>query len=158
MYVPVFDEENRIEALSIHLDKPFNDTTDLWFSSRDKINGTGVKNFVGKTEIDDNQEILVLTDSILLGNLIRDMLDAPVISFQGISNSYQILKVIENTNISRIIFTVRIPESQNLNYIIHRVYKDLIPLGYDIESKVVKDYTDVLDENFLSAYRLEKVA
>ena len=159
IYVPVFNEKNRIQALSIHLDKELQDgTQDYWFSSKGKINGTGTRNVISKTTIDENEEILILTDSILLGNLIRDMLDVPVIAFSNIVNSYQLLKAVEETNVEKIIFTLRLKDNKNLNYIIHRVYKDLIPMGYDIETKVIKNYTDILDDNFLNTYRLEKVA
>ena len=159
IYVPCFDEQNRIQALSVHLDKPLQDgTTDYWFSSKGKINGTSTRNVISKTKIDVNENMLILTDNILLGNLIRDMLDVPVIAFSNIVNSYQVLKVIEETNVEKIIFTLRLKANKNLDYIIHRVYKDLIPWGYDIETKVIRDYTDVLDDDFLSTYRLEKVA
>ena len=43
--VPVFDENGLIQGLSIHLDKPFNNTENLQFSSGGKINGTAVKNY-----------------------------------------------------------------------------------------------------------------
>ena len=159
IYVPVFDEKNRIQALSVHLDKELQDgTQDYWFSSKSKINGTGTRNVISKTEIDENEDTLILTDNILLGNLIRDMLDQAVIAFSSIVNSYQVLKAVGETNVEKIIFTLRLKDNKNLDYIIHRVYKDLIPMGYDIETKVIQDYTDVLNDDFLSTYRLENVA
>lgn len=159
IYVPCFDEQNRIQALSVHLDKELQDgTQDYWFSSKGKINGTGIRNVISITTIDESEDTLILTDNILFGNLIREMLDVPVIAFSNIVNSYQVLKVIEETNVAKIIFTLRLKDNKNLEYIIHRVYKDLIPLGYDIETKAIKNYTDVLDDDFLSTYRLENVA
>jgi hypothetical protein len=157
-FVPLFDDEGRIQALSMHLDKPYNGTTDIWFSSSGKINGTGTKNWISKSNIKEDTETVVLTDNLILSNLIKDVLNAPVIAFSSISNSYQILKVLDNTNIQNIIFTVRASDNQNLDYIIHRVFKDLIPLGYNLESKFVGSYKDILADDFLDTYKLEKVA
>lgn len=157
-FVPLFDENNKIQALSMHLDKPYNGTTDIWFSSSGKINGTGTKNWISKSNIQEDTETVVLTDNLILSNLIKDVLNVPVIAFSSITNSYQILKVIDNTNIQNIIFTVRPEKNQNLDYIIHRVFKDLIPLGYNLETKYVGDYKDILKEDFLCTYKLEKVA
>ena len=50
-FIPVFDEEKRIQALSIHLDNEFNGSKDIWFSSKSKINGTAIKNIVVKRNI-----------------------------------------------------------------------------------------------------------
>lgn len=127
-FVPVFDEQNRIQALSIHLDEEFNSATNLWFSSKDKINGTATKNYIYKNNITNNTETIVLTDDLILGYLIKDTINAPMIAFSNIINSYQILKILDNTNIRNIIFTVRNNENQNLDYIINRVFRDLIPL------------------------------
>lgn len=157
-FVPMFDEEERIQALSIHLDKSFNGTNDILFSSNGKINGTGVKNWISKNNINEDTETIILTDNLLLGNLIKDVLKFPIIAFNSISNSYQILNALDNTNIKNIIFTVRPVENQNLEYIIHRVFRDLIPLGYNIETKYVRDYKDILEDNFLDCYKLKKVA
>lgn len=98
------------------------------------------------------------TEDGIIRNLIREMLDVPVIAFLSIVNSYQVLKAVEETNVEKIIFTLRLSDNKNLDYIIHRVYKDLIPLGYDIEIKAIKDYIDVLDDDFLRTYKLENVA
>lgn len=155
-FVTVFDENNKIKALSMHLDKPYNEITDIWFSSKDKINGTGLRNCVVKSNIYEDTDTIILTDSLLLGNLIKDILNVPIIAFSGIANSYQILNVIDNTNIKNIIFTIRPLENQNLDYIIHRVFKDLIPLGYNLEIKSIKDYKDILKDDFLDFYRLKK--
>jgi hypothetical protein len=35
---------------------------------------------------------------------------------------------------------------------------DLIPLGYNLETKYVRDYKDILKDDFLSLYQLIKVA
>lgn len=157
-FVPIFDEENRIKALSIHLDKPYNGTNDIWFSSNKKINGTSAMNWVNKSNIDDNTKTVVLTDNFILGNLIKGVLNAPVISFNNINNSYLILNELDETNIENIIFTVRPLENQNLDYIINRIFKDLIPLGYNIETKYVREYKDILKDDFLNCYKLQKVA
>ncbi|HJJ19358.1 MAG TPA: hypothetical protein OIM61_08995 [Clostridiaceae bacterium] len=157
-FVPVFDENNKIQALSMHLDKAYNGTTDIWFSSSGKINGTGTKNWISRNNITEDTETVILTDNLILSNLIKGVLNIPVIAFLSISNSYQILKAIDNTNIQNIIFTVMSEENQNLDYIIHRVFKDLIPLGFNLDTKYVGDYKDILKDDFLYSYRLEKVA
>jgi len=100
----------------------------------------------------------VLTDNLILGNLIRETINVPVIAFSSIANSYQILKALDNTNIKNIIFTVRNNREQKLDYIINRVFKDLIPLGYNLETKYINNYRDILADNFLDSYKLEKVA
>ena len=158
IFIPIFDENHKIQALSIHLDKPFNNTKDMWFSSKDKINGTGTKNVLSKNNIDENTDTIVLTDNFLLGNYIKASLNAPMIAFSNISNSYQILKVIESTNVDNIIFAFRIGLNDNLDYIINRVFKDLIPLSYNLETRPIKDFKDVLDKDFLTLYSLRKVA
>lgn len=156
-FIPLFDNNNKIQALSMHLDKPFNETTDIWFSSSGKINGTGTKNWISKSNIDGNTDTIILTDNLILSNLIKDILNVPVIAFSSITNSYQILKAIDNTNIQNIIFTIRPTENQNLDYIIHRVFRDLIPLGYNLETKCVRDYKDILEDDFLDLYKLKRV-
>ena len=85
-------------------------------------------------------------------------MNVPIISFSGISNSYQVLKVIDNTNIQNIIFTIRSSDNQNLDYIINRIFRDLVPLGYNLETKYVRDYRDILKDDFLTLYKLKKVA
>ena len=158
-FVPLFDANNKIQALSIHLEKTYNGTTDIWFSSSGKINGTGTKNWISKSNIQEDTKTVILTDSILLSNYIKSALDAPVIAFSSIGNSYQILKAIDNTNIQNIIFTVRaLEENQNLDYIIHRVFRDLIPLGYNIDTKYIRNYKDILMDEFLTSYILKKIA
>lgn len=158
IFIPIFDESHKIQALSIHLDKPFNNTKDMWFSSKDKINGTSTKNVLSKNNIDENMDTVVLTDNFLLGNYIKASLNVPMIAFSNISNSYQILKVIEFTNVDNIIFSFKIGQNDNLDYIINRIFKDLIPLGYNLETKPIKDFKDVLDKDFLTLYSLRKVA
>lgn len=134
--VPLFDENNRIQALSIHLDKEFNGISDLWFSSSGKINGTGTKNWVSKDNIQENTETVVITDSLLLGNFMKATLNIPVIAFSSIANSYQILKALDGTNIQKIIFTLRPGANQNLDYIIRRIFRDLLPLRIQFRSKI----------------------
>lgn len=157
-FLPLFDEQNRIQALSIHLERKYNGVNDIWFSSNGRINGTATKNWISKSNITSNTQTVILTDDLLLGNLITEILNVPIIAFSGISNSYQILKVIDNTNIRNIIFTVRSVVNQNLDYIINRVFRDLIPLGYNLETKYVKDYRDILKDDFLTLYRLKVAA
>lgn len=156
-FVPVFDSNNYIQGLSIHLDKPYNDNQDIWFSSNNKINGTRAKNWIMKSNINEYSTSVILTDSLLLGALAKDITDESVIAFQNITNSYMILKEIENTQIKDITFLVR--GSKNLDYIINRVFRDLIPLGYNLDTKFVSNYKDFFNDNFNVSYNtLNKAA
>lgn len=158
-FVPVFDSEDHIQGLSIHLDKPFNNNSDIWFTSSSKINGTAAKSWNMKYNIKEDTENVILTDNLIMGNIIKDVLNEPVIAFQNISNSYMILKEIEKTNIKNIIFIIRIPQTNNnLDYIINRVFRDLIPLGYNLDIKYVKNMGDFFDENINKNYAVKKVA
>ncbi len=158
-FIPVFNENGYIQGLSIHLDKPFKNTSELWFSSTNKINGTTAKSWIMRSNITENTTSVYLTDNFLIGNLLKETKNAPVIAFQNITNSYMILKEIENTNIRNITFVIRIPEcNENLDYIINRVFRDLIPLGFNLEIKYIRSYKDFFDENFNVTYTLNKVA
>lgn len=157
-FIPVFDEEKRIQALSIHLDDEFNGSKDIWFSSKSKINGTAIKNIVVKRNITKDTDTVVLTDNFLLGNYIEEALEVPIIAFSNISNSKQILKILDNTNIQNILFTFKINRNDNLDYIINRVFRDLIPLGYELQVKAITNFKGVLKDDFLTFYRLQKVA
>lgn len=155
-FVPVFDKNGYIQGLSVHLDKPFNNNQDIWFSSSDKINGTKSKSWVMKSNISKNTTDIILTDNFLLGTLVKETINYPVISFQNISNSYIILNEIANTEIQNITFLLRIPECRNnMDYIINRVFRNLIPLGYNLDIKYVRDFKDLFDDNFYN-YPLDK--
>lgn len=149
-FVPVFDANNYIQGLSIHLDKPYNDNQDIWFSSNNKINGTRAKNWIMKSNINEYSTSVILTNSLLLGALATDITNESVIAFQNITNSYMILKEIENTQIQNITFLVR--ENNNLDYIINRVFRDLIPLGYNLDTKFVSNYKDFFNDSFNVSY------
>lgn len=157
-FIPILDENNKIQGLAIHLDDKVNATNDILFSSKDKINGTATKNFISKNNITENTDTIVLTDNLILGNLIKDTINVPTIAFSNITNSYQILNILDNTNIKNIIFTIRKNGEQHLDYIINRVFRDLIPLGYNLETKYINNYKDILKDDFLYLYKLEKVA
>lgn len=158
-FVPVINQNGYIEALSVHLDKQFNNTSDLWFSSSGKINGTSAKSAIMKSNIDEDTWHIVITDNLLLGNLIKETIDAPVIAFQKITNSYMILKEIEETNIQDISFVFRVPNlNENIDYIINRIFRDLIPIGYNLNIKYIRDYKDIFDEEFSVTYALNRVA
>ena len=152
-FVPVFDSNGYIQGLSIHLDKLFKNTSDIWFSSANKITGTSTKNWIMKGNLNINSDSIILTDNFILGNLIKETMDDPVIAFQNISNSYVILKEIEKTNVKNITFIVRVPYSnENLDYIINRIFRDLVPLGYKLDIKCICDYKDIFKEEFSSTY------
>ena len=158
-FVPVFDINGYIQGLSVHLDKPFNNNQDIWFSSSDKINGTKAKSWVMKSNINENTTDIILTDNFLLGTLVKETINYPVISFQNISNSYIILNEIANTEIKNITFLLRIPECKNnMDYIINRVFRNLIPLGYNLDIKYVKDFKDLFDDNLCNYSSNKKVA
>ena len=157
-FIPVLND-GYIEGLSIHLDKPFSSTSDLWFSSSNKINGMSAKNWIMRNNVNENSTNLILTDNFIMGDLIKEITEFPVIAFQKITNSYLILKEIEKTNVQNIIFVTQISSAnENLDYIIRRVFRDLIPLGYNLDVKCVKNVKDLLDEDFTENYKLRKVA
>lgn len=156
-FVPVYDKNGYIQGLSVHLDKPFNDNRDIWFSSNARINGTPAKSWVSRSNIDVNTEKIYITDNFLLGHFLKDALNVPTISFQNISNSYLILNEIEGTEIRDITFVVRLPQSnKNLDYIINRIIRDLISKGYNIDTKYVRTNKDFFDDNFSVSYTLKK--
>lgn len=150
---PVFNEDNKIVGLSIHLDKEFNGCKNIWFSSNNRINGTPAKNWIVKNNITEDTETIILTDDLLGYHFIKENSNIPIIAFSNITNSYSILKEIENTNIDNIIFTIK--SKQKLDYIIEKVFKDLLYIGYDISSKYIKDYKDMLEDNFLNPINLK---
>ena len=157
-FIPILNN-GYIEGLSIHLDKPFSNTSDLWFSSNNKINGMSAKNWIMRNNIKEDAESVILADNFLMGDLIREITEFPVIAFQKITNSYLILKEIEKTNVQNIIFVTQIPNTnENLDYIIRRVFRDLVPLGYNIDVKCITNVKDLLDEDFNRNYKLRKVA
>ncbi len=158
-FVPVYDSNGYIQGLSIHLDKPFNNTSDMWFSSSNKINGTSAKNWIMRYNITKSSTKVFLTDNFLLGNLIKEIINAPTIAFQNISNSYSVLKEIDGTNIEDITFVLKIPETnQNLDYIINRIFRDLLPLGYNLDIKYIRDYKDFFEKDFDVIDILKKTA
>ena len=158
-FVPILDQNGYIQGLSIHLDKPFNNNSDIWFSSNNKINGTTAKSWIMKNNITENSTSVILTDNFVFGNLIKETINAPMIAFQNITNSYMILKEIEKTNIKNIVFVLRLEQAnENLDYIINRIFRDLIPLGYNLDIKYTKDYKDFFDEIFSTTYALKNVA
>ena len=157
--VPIFGQNGYIQGLSIHLDKAFNSNQDIWFSSKDKINGTSAKSWIMKNNINDYSDTVTITDNFLLGNLIKETINAPMIAFQNITNSYMILKEIEKTNIKNILFVIRLPQAnQNIDYIINRIFRDLIPLNYNIDIKYINDYKDFFDENFNMTFAFSRAA
>ena len=112
-----------------------------------------------KNNITNKTNSVIITDNFLLGNLIKETINEPMIAFQNISNSYIILKEIERTNIQNILFIFRLPQvNENLDYIINRVFRDLIPLGYNIDIKYINSYKDFFDKEFNVTYTLNKVA
>ena len=158
-FIPIYDNDGYIEGLSIHLDKPYNDNKDIWFSSNNKINGTQAKSWIMKSNIDAYADIVFLTDNLLLGNYIKEVTDAPIIAFQNITNSYMILKEIERTNIRNIVFVIQVPYiNDNLDYITNRVFRDLIPLGYNLDIKCVNEFKDILNINVDDCYYMGNVA
>ena len=68
-------------------------------------------------------------------------------------------EIASRAHIKNITFVLRIPQSnQNLDYIINRVFRDLIPLGYSLDVKYIKDYKDFFEKDFNVTYTLNKVA
>lgn len=112
-----------------------------------------------KNNMTNKTNSVIITDNFLLGNLIKETINSPTIAFQNISNSYMILKELEKTNIRNILFVIRLPQvNENLDYIINRIFRDLIPLGYNIDIKYINSYKDFFDKEFNVTYTLNKVA
>lgn len=60
-----------------------------------------------------------------------------------------ILKEIQNTNIKNITFIIKQDHyNTNLNYIINRIYRDLMPLGYNLDTKAIINYNDIFKLDF----------
>ncbi len=159
--IPVYDDENRIQGISIHLDEEFNNCKYLWFSSNNKIAGTPANNYIASNNITELTNTVILTDNLLNYNLIKEATDYPIIGFSETANSYNILKELKYTNIENIIFTVRSPEKgQKIDYLIEKIFKDLFARGYDISYKFINNYMDVLKDNFFERQNLivKKVA
>lgn len=57
------------------------------WSGEDNVYCTATKNYIKRGNISADTTNVILTDSFILGYLIRDGLNLPVISFQNISNS-----------------------------------------------------------------------
>ena len=95
----------------------------------------------------------------IITNIKFPIIFTSTVYFVYFSNSYLILKEIEKTNVQNIIFVTQISSAnENLDYIIRRVFRDLIPLGYNLDVKCVKNVKDLLDEDFTENYKLRKVA
>lgn len=158
-FVPVFDKNGLIQGLSIHLDKPFNNNQDIWFSSNNKINGTKAKSFLMTSKLQEDSDSVIITDNFILGNLIKENFDTPLITFQNISNSYIILREIEKTNIKNITFVIRLKQAnENLDYIINRIFRNLISLNYNIDIKYIDEFKDIFEEKFSIYYTLNRAA
>jgi len=167
-FVPVFDQNGYIQGLSIHLDKPFNNNQDIWFSSSDKINGTGARSWISRNNITQVTTSILLTDSLLLGNLIKETINAPTVAFQNISNSYSILRELEGTNIKDIIFVLRKGQSFKDLYEerveLFERYADvticedglsLIPLGYNLNITHITNFRDCFDDQLMQTNSLK---
>ena len=158
-FIPIYNQDGYIQGLSIHLDKPYNNNSDIWFSSGNKINGTSAKNWTMKNKINDNSNNAIITDNFILGNLINETIKAPTIAFQNISNSYMILKEIEKTNIKNILFVIKSSHTnENLDNIINRIFADLTPLGYNLSIKCIDTYKDFFDEDFDAHFTFSKAS
>lgn len=159
MKITGYKSIQRIQALSIHLEKPLENTENLWFSSNGKINGTTVKNWTSKTNITENTKTIVITDNLIMNNLIKATTDASIIAYSNLNNTYQVLKELDNTNIDNIIFAVKdLEQNEKLKNVIKEIYNDLIHIGYNIETKNIENYKDILEEDFLCTYGIKSVA
>ena len=83
----------------------------------------------------------------------------PIIAFSDISNSYKIRKTLERTNIKNIIFTIRADDqNQKLDYMIEKLFGELLEKGYDVSFKVIRNKDDIYREDLLQPIHLEKIA
>ena len=97
---------------------------------------------------------------MLTAHLINALLvNVPIIAFSDISNSYRICKTLENTNISNIIFIIRAnDQNQKLDYMIEKLFGELLHKCYDVSFKVINSKDDVYREDLLQPIHLKKVA
>lgn len=98
-YIPVFDTNGYIQGFSIHLDTSFNNTSDIWFSSNNKINGMSAQNCVMKFNMDKALSHILIVANLILGNLLKEVSNMQIVTFQNSSSSYSILKEVEKTKI-----------------------------------------------------------
>lgn len=61
-----------------------------------------------KNNITEDSSNLVINDNFLLGILIKETINVPMIAFQNISDSYIILNELERNNIKDLLFVVRL--------------------------------------------------
>jgi len=97
---------------------------------------------------------------MLTAHLINALLvNVPIIAFNDISNSYRITKTLETTNIRNIIFIVRAnDQNQKLDYMIEKLFGELLQNNYDVSFKVINSKDDVYREDLLQPIHLKKIA
>lgn len=136
---------------------PFNNTSDIWFSSNNKINGTAAQNYVMKFNANNTANHLIITNNIILSNLLKELSSLPIISFQNIKNSYIVLKELEKIRIKNVTFVfLKSDENKKLEKIINTVFSDLLPLGYNLNIKYIDNLKDFFEEDFNVLYSLNK--
>lgn len=112
-----------------------------------------------QNNIAENYNNIIITNSFIIGELVKEILNKPVLAFQNISNSYTILKEVERTHIKNITFVLDEQKNdERLEYIMKRIFRDLIPLGYNLNIKYVNNAKDFFEEDFNVYYTLNQVS
>ena len=72
----------------------------------------------------------------------------------------EIEKVVKDKEIGILIVTEKIYNwaNEKLDYIIRRIFRDLIPLGYNLEMKCISNYSEIFNEDFTSSYNSQIAA
>lgn len=153
IFIPVYSSTNKIKGLSILLDKTYNGTNNIWFSSNNKINGTPAENWLMSFNIKEDTHTIILTDDFITAHNLNLGLKVPILAFSSIQNSKNLIKQLKNTNIKKIIFTVRLSdETQKIDYLIEKLLSGLLDVGYDIEIKTYFDIESMYDSSVLEMF------
>lgn len=153
IYIPIYSSTGRIKGLSILLDKEFNGTNSIWFSSNNRLNGTPAENWLTSFNLNESTDTIILTDDFITAHVLNLGLKVPILAFSSIQNSKNIIKKLKSTNIKNIIFTVRVnDETQKLDYLIEKLISGLIASGYNVSIKAFKNIEDIYRPDILELF------
>ena len=96
---------------------------------------------------------IILTDDFITAHNLNLGLKVPILAFSSIQNSKNLIKQLKNTNIKKIIFTVRLSdETQKIDYLIEKLLSGLLDVGYDVEIKTYFDIESMYDSSVLEMF------
>lgn len=103
--------------------------------------------------IKEDTNTIILTDDFITAHNLNLGLKVPILSFSSIQNSKNLVKQLKNTNIRKIIFTVRLSdETQKLDYLIEKLLSGLLNVGYDIEIKTYFSIDNMYDSSVIEMF------